>query len=187
MQLSYHAVLDSCPVYGSEMLHAPDPTTLNQEAEPPVHRPDVEPGAAAATDQHCSWNGKTSVVFFDGVCGLCNRFVNFVLPRDTEGRLNFSTLQGSLAKRLVSESDRTNLKSVVFWNGRNCYRESTAVVRILWSLGGVWRAIASLLWCIPWPIRDIGYRLVSRFRYRIFKQVATCRILSQEEQSRFLD
>ncbi|MDA1015272.1 MAG: DCC1-like thiol-disulfide oxidoreductase family protein [Planctomycetota bacterium] len=128
-----------------------------------------------------------SVVFFDGVCGLCNRFVNFVLPRDRHARIRFSPLQGTLAKDLVSEADRLNLNTVVYWNGSIGYRKSAAIVRVLWKLGGVWRVIAAVLWCVPWPIRDVGYLLISKFRYRLFGQLETCRIPTPGERSRFLD
>ena len=44
------------------------------------------------------------VIFFDGVCGLCNGFVDFVLPRDKEERLLFSPLQSESASDYLPEA-----------------------------------------------------------------------------------
>jgi predicted DCC family thiol-disulfide oxidoreductase YuxK len=46
-----------------------------------------------------SEDARTHVVFFDGVCGLCDRWVQFVLPRDRGARFRFAPLQGALAAR----------------------------------------------------------------------------------------
>lgn len=127
------------------------------------------------------------VVFFDGVCGLCSRFVNFVMPRDRGGRIQFAPLQGELASQVLPESDIQTLKTVVFWNGNQLTRESTAVVRILWNVGGLWAVVAALMWCIPWPIRDFAYALTAKHRYRMFGKADTCRLPTPEERARFLD
>ncbi len=127
------------------------------------------------------------VVFFDGVCGLCNHFVNFAMPRDRAGKIRFSPLQGEFAKELLPAADTENLSSVVFWNGTSLTRKSAAVVRILWNLGGVWRFLAALMWCIPWPIRDLGYGLTAQLRYRMFGKSDTCRLPTPEERQRFVD
>ena len=44
--------------------------------------------------------GANPIILYDGVCGLCNRLVQFLLTHDREGRLRFAALQ--------SEEDRTN-------------------------------------------------------------------------------
>ena len=54
------------------------------------------------------------VLFFDGVCGLCNRSVDFAMSRDPEGRLLYSPLQGETATELLSEQDRENIDTVIF-------------------------------------------------------------------------
>lgn len=126
-------------------------------------------------------------MFYDGVCGLCSRFVNFVMPRDRAGRIRFAPLQGELAKQTLPESDIQTLKSVVFWNGTRLTRKSAAVVQIIWNLGGPWAVLAALMWCIPWPIRDLGYSLTAKYRYRLFGKADTCRLPTPEERARFVD
>lgn len=126
------------------------------------------------------------VVFFDGVCGLCNRFVDFVLPRDRRETFRFAPLQGETAREMLRGDDAQSLNSVVLRTGSGEYRHSSAVVRILWGLGGVWKVAAALLWVVPAPLRDVGYRLVARNRYRLFGRKEACRMPSAEERRRFL-
>jgi predicted DCC family thiol-disulfide oxidoreductase YuxK len=127
------------------------------------------------------------IVFFDGVCGLCNSSVDFVLRHDRQGRMRFAPLQGETAARLLPAEDRDNLGSLVLWEDGRAYRRSTAVVRILSKLGGGWTVLAAGMWLIPAPLRNAGYRIVAKLRYRLFGKKETCRLPSPEERSRFLD
>lgn len=127
------------------------------------------------------------IVFYDGVCGFCNVWVDFLLRRDPQGRLMFAPLQGATARRLLSPDEIEHLHSLILWTPQRAYRQSAAVVRILWTLGGVWRLIAGLLWLIPLPLRNGGYRLVARHRYRLFGKKETCRMPAPQERARFLD
>lgn len=131
--------------------------------------------------------GGAPIVFFDGVCGLCNSSVDFVLRHDRRGRLRFAPLQGEMAARLLPAADRENLGSLVLWSEGHTFRRSTAVVRILWQLGGFWTIPAACLWLIPAPLRNGGYRLVAALRYRLFGKKETCRLPTPEERGRFLD
>jgi len=127
-----------------------------------------------------------AIVFFDGVCGLCNSSVDFVLRHDRRGRMRFAPLQGETAARLLPAADRENLGSLVLWEDGQAWRRSTAVVHILWKLGGIWTVPAAVLWLIPSPLRNAGYRVVAKLRYRLFGKKETCRLPSPEERGRFL-
>jgi predicted DCC family thiol-disulfide oxidoreductase YuxK len=59
-------------------------------------------------------------------------------------------------------------------------------VYILRRLGGVWAFLAALWWVIPRPLRDVGYRLVAKYRYRLFGKKETCRMPTAEERAMFL-
>ena len=126
------------------------------------------------------------IIFFDGVCGLCNWFVDFVLPRDRRQTFRFSPLQGEMAREYLAAEEIEALKTVVLVDETGTYRRSTAVLRVLRRLGGVWPAIAALLYVIPSPLRDIGYRLVAQNRYRIFGKKDACRMPTPDERARFL-
>lgn len=135
----------------------------------------------------------TNVLFFDGVCGLCNCFVNFVLSRDRRGAIRFAPLQGDTAKLRPNAESRepkavgSNFSTVI-WSDLHAveFLRSAAAVRVLWQLGGVWWLIGWLLWLIPLPLRDLGYRIIAANRYRLFGKKETCRIPTPAERARFL-
>ncbi|MCA9018468.1 MAG: DUF393 domain-containing protein [Planctomycetaceae bacterium] len=128
------------------------------------------------------------VLFFDGVCGLCNSSVDFAIARDRRGRLLYSPLQGETAAALLSEQDVQHVDTVIFRTakGGRLYRRSAAVVRVLWLLGFPWNICGWLLWLIPLPLRNLGYRIVAGSRYRLFGKHDTCRMPTPEERTRFL-
>ncbi len=126
------------------------------------------------------------VVFFDGVCGFCNWWVDFLLTRDRDGELMFAPLQGVTAEQLLTETERTELSSLVFWTATGAHRKTAAVVRILWRLPGIWPVLGTLLWLIPRPLRDWGYGVIARNRYRLAGKREACRMPTAAERSRFL-
>lgn len=128
-----------------------------------------------------------AIVFFDGVCGLCNRTVNFLMARDRRGVLKFAPLQGKTAGQLVPESVRQDLNTFVFSDRGTLYYRSTAMARILMRLGGGWKIVGLLMWIIPAPLRNLGYRGVAKVRYRLFGKTESCRMPAPEERARFLD
>ena len=131
--------------------------------------------------------GQPAIVFFDGICGLCNHTVNFLLSQDSGGALKFAPLQGETATQLVPSEVRADLNTFVFLNAGKLHYRSGAMARILMQIGGFWRIIGMALWLIPWPLRDAGYRVVSALRYRLFGKRESCRLPTAEERSRFLD
>ena len=135
----------------------------------------------------------TNVVFFDGVCGLCNCLVEFVLSRDRRGAIRFAPLQGETAKEVLSGewqvvSDGQKPITTIVWldSSSREFIRSAAAIRVLWRLGGVWWLIGWLLWLIPLPLRDLGYRMIAASRYRLFGKKETCRMPTPAERERFL-
>jgi predicted DCC family thiol-disulfide oxidoreductase YuxK len=132
------------------------------------------------------------VVLFDGVCGLCNRTVDFLLRADRRGRLRFATLQGPTAASLLGERNLPlDLQTVLYLRHRDgaapeLLDRSSAILAILRDLGGGWRAAAALR-VVPRPLRDAVYRFVAARRYRWFGKRDTCRLPTPEERHRFLD
>ena len=127
------------------------------------------------------------IVFFDGVCGLCNSTVNWLLARDPQHRLRFAPLQGAAAERLVKSEIRNRLDTLVFVRDGQTFVRTAAVSRMLMTLGGLWKVLGGLLWMIPWPVRDLGYCIVSRLRYRMFGKHESCRLPTPQERAVFLD
>ncbi|MFL5814204.1 MAG: thiol-disulfide oxidoreductase DCC family protein [Bdellovibrionia bacterium] len=128
----------------------------------------------------------SSIVFFDGVCNLCNGFVDFLVRQDHRRVLRFASLQGKTSRDLLGLGAGEKLESVVFYQNGSTSSESLAVLRILSSLGGAWR-LTVLLRVIPGFVRDPIYRFIARNRYRWFGKRETCRLPSPDERALFLD
>jgi len=126
------------------------------------------------------------IVFFDGVCGLCNRFIDFTLRRDRRGALRFAPLQGTTARDRLDVADVRDLKTVVFVDEHGAHRQSAAIIGVLSRLGGFWALVSVLLRLVPRPLRDAGYSLIAVNRYAIFGRKEMCRLPTPAEQSRFL-
>ena len=136
--------------------------------------------------------GKTDqlepILFFDGVCGLCNRFVDLLLKADSRDRFRYAPLQGDTAQRMLGLRDQAQAgdpHSFVFLEKDKRYEQSEAVLLALRRLGGAWRLIA-MLYVFPRPLRDFVYRIVARNRYRWFGRRDECRLPTPEERDRFL-
>ena len=127
------------------------------------------------------------IVFYDGVCGLCNAFVQFAIKRDDSKRLYFSPLQGRMASSNLPATDLINLNSVVFLDGTEIFRKSTAVLKVMQNLSTRWRIFSLALMIFPRNIRDLGYDLIAKYRYKIWGKSAACLLPSPEQRRRFLD
>jgi predicted DCC family thiol-disulfide oxidoreductase YuxK len=135
-----------------------------------------------------------SLVLYDGACGLCNRFVRFVIKRDRKGRFLFAPLQGPFASEVLARhgKDPRDLDTVYLIVNPGGPREEAlargrAVRRVLSGLGGAWSAAGALLWIVPVALLDSAYRLIARNRYRWFGKHESCPIPSAEERRRFVD
>jgi predicted DCC family thiol-disulfide oxidoreductase YuxK len=126
------------------------------------------------------------VVFFDGVCGFCNKSVDFLLKVDGGKSLCFAPIQGKTAKLILPAERRENVDTITFYDGHQFYYRTTALLRIAKRLGGIWLVFYPLI-VIPAGWRDVAYDWVARRRYRIFGKRDACRMPTPEERARFLD
>lgn len=102
------------------------------------------------------------IIFFDGVCNLCDSFVNFVYERDSYRQFFYAPLQGKTARDLLAETDRTDLKYIVlFCNGR-IFRGPEAIQEIFSLL---YPKRARLFRRIPGRFL---YKFIAKRRYKIF-------------------
>lgn len=125
------------------------------------------------------------VVFFDGVCHLCNGFVDAVISRDSQHQFLFAPLQGSTAETLLSPKDREALDTVIYYEAGKTYYRSSAVLKILSGLGGVYN-LSRLGWIIPGFLRDVLYKVIANNRYAWFGKRDFCRLPTANERSYLL-
>lgn len=144
----------------------------------------MNPGAPPKTPP------ETLLVFFDGVCGLCNHFVDFLVRQDRHRRLRYAPLQGTTAthvlRGLVPAQTVAGLETIVFYDAGRVFLQSNAVIEALYQLGGYWRLI-KIFKVIPVALRDQLYRWVAQNRYRWFGRHDVCRLPSPAERELFFD
>jgi predicted DCC family thiol-disulfide oxidoreductase YuxK len=133
---------------------------------------------------------ESKVIYFDGICGLCNGFVDFIISEDQTKVFQFSPLQSDMAKRVLPPealkvNEDSEFTSICLKQGSKIYYRSDAIIQILQQLGGVW-ILLKLLRILPTSIRDGLYSFIARNRYRLFGKKDTCRIPTPEERSRFI-
>lgn len=129
-----------------------------------------------------------SIILFDGVCNLCNGFVQFILNREKNKSIKFAALQSDIGIQLLKQYHlplETTPSSIVFIEDGKCYTQSSAILKIAAHLKGRW-AYANYLFFIPKPIRDFIYYLVGKNRYLLFGKSNTCWLPTPEFQKRFL-
>ncbi|HSP63255.1 MAG TPA: DCC1-like thiol-disulfide oxidoreductase family protein [Pyrinomonadaceae bacterium] len=133
------------------------------------------------------------IVLYDGVCGLCNRAVQFLLKRDRHDRLRFATLQSDFAATLLRRHglDHQDLDTVyvVLNHGEaneSLLAKSDAFLLFTKVIGGVWK-IARLGKIIPRPIRNRLYDFVARHRYQVFGKYEACMLPDPRHKHKFIE
>jgi predicted DCC family thiol-disulfide oxidoreductase YuxK len=137
------------------------------------------------------------LIVFDGQCGLCNRSVRWMLRRDRKDRLRFApSTDPQIASLLASHGVQPAGSEIgpdtvlVFRKVGTPVEEmlvrSNAILACLRALPQPWPAFAATLRLIPRPLRESGYRLIARIRYRIWGRYDTCPVPTPEERRHFL-
>ncbi|MFC5626947.1 thiol-disulfide oxidoreductase DCC family protein [Algoriphagus winogradskyi] len=128
-----------------------------------------------------------SIIFFDGVCNLCNTSIDFVIQRDNKDHFLVGALQEDLSRQILSKFEvrEDYLDSIVLLEKGEIYYKSTAALKIARNLSGLWPALYALI-LIPKFLRDPIYDWIGANRYRWFGKKNTCRLASPEEKAKFL-
>ena len=128
------------------------------------------------------------IVLFDGVCNLCCFLVKFIIRRDSNKRFRFASLQSMKGQQILLNSELPVLdnNSVVYIKEGNYFYRSSAILNILFDLGGLWK-IFYVFNIIPTFVLDYVYSIIAKTRYRIFGKRSTCLVPTLEIMDRFLD
>ena len=128
------------------------------------------------------------VVLFDGVCDLCNGFVQFIIRHDKHERFMFGPLQSPEGQALLKDTpvDPGKLDTVVYVRHDRILSRSTAALYIMRDLGGAWPLMAVFL-LVPPPLRDMVYRIIANNRYRWFGKRDSCMIPTPALRARFIN
>jgi predicted DCC family thiol-disulfide oxidoreductase YuxK len=135
----------------------------------------------------------THLLLYDGVCGLCNRLLQFVLRHDRRGRFSFASLQSAVGRSLVEGSGGNPSALTSFYvftdfqSGRSrALTRSEAALFVAGQLGWPW-TVAACLRLLPLRTRDRLYDAVARRRYRLFGRYDRCLLPAPEYRNRFID
>jgi predicted DCC family thiol-disulfide oxidoreductase YuxK len=165
-----------------------------QEAVTP-NTPPIPEAAAPSTDlvekYRLQIEGRP-VLLYDDVCVFCNHTVQFLLRRDRHAVLRFVPQESPLGQQLLAPIDaQRGPEGVILITG--ALTDSARVVRrteafsdALILIGGVWSYLGRLIRLVPQSLREFGYGLIARYRYRLFGRYPTCPIPTPEQRSRIL-
>ncbi|MSQ23760.1 MAG: DUF393 domain-containing protein [Chloroflexi bacterium] len=134
----------------------------------------------------------THLVLYDGVCGLCSRLTQFIIPRDPAGVFCFAPLQNDLGRSLLRRfgRDPTALDTfyvVADWQSEaprllDRSRASLYLAEALWGRPAWLRMVEAM----PGTLLDVAYGVVAANRYRWFGRTESCMVPRAEYLARFI-
>lgn len=126
------------------------------------------------------------IIFFDGVCNLCNASVQFVIAHDKKDQFGFTAIQGELAKDVLPKFnvDQTQLSTVLLLEEGKLYTKSSAALRIAKKLDGAWPLLYGFI-IIPKFIRDWFYDIIAKNRYKWWGKQESCWVPTPQLKSKF--
>ena len=129
------------------------------------------------------------IILFDGVCNLCNNFVNKIIENDKNDVFLFASLDSEIGKKITSHLhiDTSIMESIILYEPGVAYDfKSTAALRILKEFGGFWW-LTQIGYVLPQTIRDAIYDIVAKNRYKWFGKKDSCMIPNPELKAKFLN
>jgi predicted DCC family thiol-disulfide oxidoreductase YuxK len=143
-----------------------------------------------------SWNLAGSILIYDGLCGFCNRTVQWVLKRDKANQFRFAPQQSRWAEEVllrhgIQRDAMLEQNSVYLVLNPDSPEEqillrSDVTVHALLLLGGVWKVLGRCLQCVPRFVRDSAYRLIARNRFRLAGKYDACPMPTAADREKFL-
>lgn len=127
------------------------------------------------------------IVFFDGECGVCNFWVQWILERDKKDQFMFASLQSDFGQKFLSERglETKVFNTMYLWKQNDYYlTKSRAVLQIANLLGGIYKfsAVGKL---IPSFLSDKVYDIVSENRMKMANQ--KCYLPTPQERKKFIE
>lgn len=126
------------------------------------------------------------IIIFDGVCNLCNSYVNLIIAKDSKNQFRFAPLQNDFGKELAAkfQVDISKTDSIILVEAEKVYIKSTAALRIAKRLKGAYPLLFGFI-IIPAFIRNWIYDLVAKNRYKWYGKRDTCMVPTDELMDKF--
>ena len=119
-----------------------------------------------------------TILYYDGLCVLCNKSMRFIINRDRKKQFKIGFLDE------LKNQDKQD--SVVLIHKGIKYNYSNAVIKSLILIGGIYK-LAALLFIFPKSLRDFVYKIIAKNRYKWFGKHNTCPTLPQEWKERLIE
>lgn len=128
-----------------------------------------------------------NILFFDGVCTLCNKTIDFFIRKNDRNTIYYASLQSNFAKDFLRTYaiDSNKMDSIVYFSKGKLHTKSSAVLIAVKELRSIYHYFFLLI-IIPKFIRDYFYNIIASNRYRLFGSSSTCRIPNKSEVKRFI-
>jgi len=133
-------------------------------------------------------SGNKPIVFFDGICNLCNSVVQFIIKHDKKERFLFASLQTENSKDILSNFNFTlsDIDTMILLENNKLYFGPSATLRIVRHLNFIYPLLYIFI-IIPKPLRDFVYRIMAKNRYKWFGKKDSCMLPTPELKNRFID
>ena len=122
-------------------------------------------------------NAERDILLLDGDCGLCNKLAIFLDKRLGKGKdIAYRAILSEEGQELITTfpQKQQDADTVYLLRNGKSYIRSAAGIRCLLYMKWYYRMWFPILWMIPFPLRDIGYRIIAKYRHKIFKKPETC-------------
>jgi len=132
------------------------------------------------------WQNK-HVVFFDGECGVCNFWVQWILERDKNDQFMFASLQSDFGQSFLSERglETKVFNTMYLWKPNQYYLiKSKAVLQIANLLGGIYK-LAGIGKILPSSLSDKVYDIISKNRMKLANQ--KCYLPTPHQRRKFIE
>lgn len=133
------------------------------------------------------------IVLYDGVCGLCNRSIQFILKRDKTDLFRFAALQSEFARTILDrhhrDPDVLDTIIVVLDYEKPTERillKARAALYCAKIIGGVWKLFYGFS-IFPNFLLNFFYNLVAKYRYKIFGKYDSCPLPDEKVKSKFIE
>ena len=134
------------------------------------------------------YNNNQNIIFFDGMCNMCNNFINLIIKLDKEKKFLFSPISGKKGQEIVKsfKLKQQKIDSIILLSDNKIKVKSEAAIQIITSLN-VFLKVFLILKIIPKVILDFKYDCIAKNRYRFFGKRNSCSTPKKENLSRFIE
>ncbi len=129
---------------------------------------------------------ENKIIFYDGYCIVCSRFINFLIKVDKRKQNRFASISSKFSQSILKDKlgSKDIGKFIVYLSNDKIYSKSDAVLQIFIELGGLYKFF-SILKIFPSNFRNLFYKFFAINRYKWFGKFDECHLPPKEIADRF--